>query len=124
MIKTYSHALSCVRPTEYLPEQSKHEIPDAEPLMCIELCAPREVPKPFTPSRCQHEGVPQFGQGQAHLYSYENLLRSSQSKPIVTHSTCVLAQVTTSRNNKILRTSPVLQKLHIRSSFSRLGSLQ
>lgn len=121
MIKPYSHACSCVRPTEYLSMQSKQEIPDAKPEVCTELWAPREVPSPITPSHCQHEGVPQFAQGQAHLHSEENLLRSSQRKPILTHSTCVLAQVTTSRNSKILQTSPVLQKLHIHSSFCRLS---
>lgn len=37
MIKPYSHACCCVRPTEYLSMQSKQEIPDAKPEVCTEL---------------------------------------------------------------------------------------
>lgn len=88
MVKPYSRACSCVRPTQYLSMQSNHQIPDAKPEVCTELWAPHEVPNPITPSHCQHKGVPQFAQGQAHLYSEENRLRSSQRKPILTHSRC------------------------------------
>lgn len=66
---------------------------------------------------CSGPGTPLFTGKPAKI-------KSSQSKPILTHSTCVLAQVTTSRNNKILWTSPVLQKLHIHCSFGRQSSLQ
>lgn len=80
-----------------------------------------KFPNPLHLFGCQHKGVPQFAYGQTHLYSQENLLRNSQSKPILTHSTCVLTQMTTSRNNKKLRTSPVLQNIYIHSSVQWAG---